>query len=76
MTDFKIHYDDRTYTMFLESSQVNADTVEVKIIMYKTVYAIFKDKTSNTWNNHISKFEIAKGLLTCIGSKLDEYLNV
>jgi len=76
MTNFKIHYDDRIYTMFLESSQVNAETVEVKVIMYGTVYHIYKDKIANTWNNHIGKFELAKGLLSSVGTTLEEHLNI
>lgn len=76
MADFKIHYDDRIYTMFLESSQVLTETIEVKVIMYGTVYNIFKDKQTGTWNNHIGKFELAKGLLLCVGNRLEEHLNI
>lgn len=74
MQDFKVEFENRTYTMFLESSNTTAETLDVKIIMYNTPYAIYKDKATNTWNNHISKFELGKGLLQAIGEKLDEFL--
>lgn len=76
MVDFKIEYDDRIYTMFLESSQVVENTIEVKVIMYSTVYNIYKDKKNNTWHNHISKFELSEGLLNAIGSRLDQHLGI
>ncbi len=76
MTDFKVVNEDRIYTMFLESSQVGQDTVEAKVIMYSTVYNIYKTKEDNTWHNHISKFELSPGLLKAVGAKLDEYLKL
>jgi len=76
MTDFKVVNEDRTYTMFLESSQVGPDTVEARVIMYSTVYNIYKTKENNTWHNHISKFELSPGLLKAVGAKLDEYLKL
>ena len=77
MTDFKVEFENRFYTVFLESSVLtNPEVVDVKIIMYCTVYNIFKDKRNNTWNNHISKFELSKGLLEAIGHRLDEFLKL
>ena len=76
MTDFKIEYAQRIYTTFLESSEVTADRVEVKIIMYSTVYAIYKDKGTGLWHNHLSKFELSSGLLEAVGAKLDDFLNL
>lgn len=76
MTDFKVEYDNRFYTMFLEDSQVSPETVEVKVIMYNTVYNIYKDLSTNTWKNHISKFELGEGLLNAIGKTLEGHLNI
>ena len=77
MTDFKVEFENRFYTVFLESSTAtSAEIVDVKIIMYNTVYNIYKNRTNNTWHNHISKFELSKGLLSAIGAKLDAYLKI
>jgi hypothetical protein len=76
MTDFKVEFENRFYTTFLESSEVSADRVEVKIIMYSTVYAIWKDKNTGQWHNHISKFELSLGLLKAVGEKLDDFLKL
>jgi hypothetical protein len=73
--DFKVDFENRIYTMFLESSNASADTIEVKVIMYSTLYSIYKNKATNSWHNHISKFELGKGLLSAIGEKLDEFLS-
>ncbi len=74
MEDFKIDFENRIYTMSLESSNVTADTIDVKIIMYKTTYSVFKNRTTNTWHNNISKFELGKGILKEIGKTLDEII--
>ncbi|WP_207533214.1 hypothetical protein [Desertivirga arenae] len=76
MTDFKVEFENRFYTTFLESSEVTPERVEVKVIMYGTVYAIWKDKNTGKWNNHISKFELSLGLLKAVGEKLDELLKL
>ena len=76
MADFKIEFENRFYTTFLESSEVTDDRVEVKIIMYNTVYLIWKDKQTGKWHNHLSKFELSKGLLEAVGAKMDEVLNL
>ena len=76
MTDFKVEFENRIYSVFLDSSVVTPDTVEVKVILYSTVYNIYKKKETNTWHNHISKFELAKGLLDAIGAKLESHLNI
>jgi len=76
MTDFKVEFENRFYTTHLESSEVTADRVEVKVIMYSTVYQIWKDKQTGEWHNHLSKFELSKGLLDAVGAKVDELLNL
>lgn len=74
MRDFKVEFENRIYTMFLESSNVTSETIEVKLIIYNTPYSIYKRKATNSWHNHISKFELGKGLLLAVGEKLDEFL--
>lgn len=76
MKDFKVDFENRIYTMSLENSTVTADTIEVKLIIYNTHYLIYKNKATNSWHNHISKFELGKGLLYAAGEKLDEILAV
>ncbi|MBC7914722.1 MAG: hypothetical protein H7Y07_11450 [Pyrinomonadaceae bacterium] len=76
MTDFIVEFDFRKYTMFFESSTVTPDTIEVKVIMYSTVYHIYKDKTTKVWQNHPGKFELSKGLLEAVGHKLDNFLQI
>ncbi|WP_207426292.1 hypothetical protein [Pedobacter sp. SYSU D00535] len=76
MIDFKVEYDDRIYSVFLDSSHVTPETVEVKVVLYSTIYNIYKKKDTNTWHNHISKFELSKGLLEAIGARLEEHLKI
>jgi hypothetical protein len=74
MTDFKVEFENRFYSTFLESSVVTPERIEVKVILYGTVYPIYKDKATGEWHNHIGKFELGLGLLTAMGQKLDEIL--
>ena len=74
MTDFKIEYSERLYATFFESSEVIDGRLEAKVIMYSTVYRIWKDLTTGEWHNHISKYEFSPGLLAATGAKIDEYL--
>lgn len=74
MKDFKVEFEFRNYTMFLESSNATPETLDVKVIMYNTVYHIYKDKATNTWHNHISNFQLGKGLLQAVGDTLDDFL--
>jgi hypothetical protein len=74
MRDFIVEYEFRKYFAFLESSVATPERLDVKFIMYKTEYFIYKDKATNTWNNHAGKFELSKGLLSAVGEKLDEFL--
>ena len=76
MSDFKVYYDNRIYSAFVEkTSVINPGTLEAKIIMYGTTYTIIKDQNTGTWNNAESnKLKISKGLLGCLGSQLEEHL--
>lgn len=74
MRDFVVEYEFRKYFTFLESSVATPERLEVKLIMYKTEYSIYKDKITNTWHNHVSRFEMSKGLLNAVGETLDEFL--
>lgn len=74
MTDFSVEYENRFYNTFLDSSVVTPERIEVKVIMYSTVYPIYKDRATGEWHNHIGKFELGRGLLDALGAKLDEIL--
>jgi len=74
MRDFVVEFENRNYFAFLESSVATPERLEVKLIMYKTEYSIYKDKATNTWHNHVSRFEMSKGLLKAIGEILDGFL--
>lgn len=76
MTNFKVEYENRYYTTTLDSSEVTADRVEVKVIMYSTAYLVWKDKGTGEWHNHVSKFELSEGLLKALGKNLDQILNL
>ena len=74
MKDFVVECEFRKYFTFLESSVATPERLEVKVIMYKTVYSIYKDKATNTWHNHASGFEMSPNLLTAMGETLDGFL--
>ncbi|MEJ6980510.1 hypothetical protein WG906_08620 [Pedobacter sp. P351] len=74
MRDFVVEYEFRKYNTFLESSVATPERLEVKLILYKTEYHIYKDKATNTWHNHTGKFEFSLGLLKEIGQTLDGFL--
>lgn len=76
MSDFKVYYDNRIYSAFVEkTSVINPDILEAKIIMYGTTYTIIKDKNTGNWDNSESnKLKISKGLLECLGTQLEEHL--
>ncbi len=74
MRIYKIDFENRIYTMAIESSDKVNDKIEVKLVMYNTTYLLYKDISSNTWHNHNSNFQLSKGLLHVVGAKLDEVL--
>jgi hypothetical protein len=76
MTSFKVEFENRHYTTFLDNSEVTEDRVEVKVTMYSTAYLVWKDRKTGEWHNHVSKFELSAGLLKALGETLNEMLKV